>query len=134
MLIFFLMLGAVFTIRDIYNERKMIRDNIIKKKNEAKKLFSNMTDSESNLEKNKCLIFLTYVLKKKFFIPQLIKSFVILFFALYLIAFAMKDRANNEFGRNICKEFVNGPRNVIAIIVNKVGKSGTMKYKSRVGK
>lgn len=56
-----------------------------------------------------------------------------LFVGLYIfsmfIALLMKDHANNEWVRTICKEYVYGPRNIIALVVNKVSPN-TMKINS----
>lgn len=64
-------------------------------------------------------------IKKIFLIIGLILSFF------YFLAFIMKDYANHEDVRNICREFVNGPRNIVALIVNKVS-PGTMSYKTSI--
>lgn len=36
------------------------------------------------------------------------------------IAFAMKDHANHEWIKNICREYVYGPKNMVALVVNKI--------------
>lgn len=52
------------------------------------------------------------------------KLFLCLFVGLYIfsmfIAVLMKDHANNEWVRMICKEYVYGPKNILALVVNKV--------------
>ena len=56
-----------------------------------------------------------------------------LFVGLYIfsmfMALLMKDHANNEWVRTICKEYVYGPKNMIALVVNKVSPN-TMKINS----
>ena len=52
------------------------------------------------------------------------KVLLCLFVGLYIvsmfIALLMKDHANNEWVRMICKEYVYGPKNILALVVNKV--------------
>lgn len=48
---------------------------------------------------------------------------------LFILAFLMKDHANNDWVRLICKEYVNGPKNMIALIVDKAS-PGAMKIDS----
>lgn len=52
------------------------------------------------------------------------KVLLCLFVGLYIfsmfIALLMKDHANNEWVRIICKEYVYGPKNILALVVNKV--------------
>ena len=66
------------------------------------------------------------IIKKCFWIIYLI------FLLLYLIAFVMKDHANNDNVKEICKEFVNGPRNIIALVINKIFDKEIMTYKTVV--
>ena len=66
------------------------------------------------------------IIKKCFWIISLI------FLLLYLIAFVMKDHANNDNVKEICKEFVNGPRNIIALVINKIFDKEIMTYKTVV--
>lgn len=56
---------------------------------------------------------------------------IIIFGGLYIIAFFMKDYANHEWSRKLCQEYVNGPRNVVALILNKI-KPETMSYKTNL--
>lgn len=71
-----------------------------------------------------------FSLRKKLFI--LFFSILSIFLSLYILAFIMKDKANNEFNRYLCKEFVNGPRNVIALVINKITKKELLSYKTKV--
>lgn len=65
------------------------------------------------------------IIKKCFWIISLI------FLLLYLIAFVMKDYANNNNVKKICQEFVNGPRNIIALVINKISPQ-IMDYKTNI--
>lgn len=73
---------------------------------------------------------------KKFFINKnllmkVIMLLIIVFIGLYIIAFFMKDYANHDWVRKICQEYVNGPRNVIALVLNKIS-PGIMEYKTNI--
>lgn len=59
-------------------------------------------------------------------------SILILFLSLYSLAFIMKDHANSEFSRYLCKEFVNGPRNVVAMTLNKISGKNIISYKTKI--
>lgn len=59
-------------------------------------------------------------------------TFITIFMILYFIAFFMKDRANNEFSRYVCKEFVNGPRNITALIINKFSGKESISYRTKL--
>lgn len=76
-----------------------------------------------------------YFINKNFKCRKLFKLLLILliivFIGLYIIAFFMKDYANHEWIRNLCREYVNGPRNVVALVLNKF-KPGTMDYKTNI--
>lgn len=48
------------------------------------------------------------------------KYIICIYVILFCVAFIMKGHANNEWVKNICKEFVYGPKNMIALVVNKV--------------
>lgn len=43
-----------------------------------------------------------------------------LYVLLFVIAFVMKDHANHEWIKNICREYVYGPKNMVALVVNKI--------------
>lgn len=57
------------------------------------------------------------------------KYIICIYVILFCVAFIMKGHANNEWVKNICKEFVYGPKNMIALVVNKVSPN-TMKINS----
>ena len=66
---------------------------------------------------------IVYIIKQIFVNRNILKfifaTILIIYVILWSIAFIMKDIANSEYSRKICQEFVNGPRNVIALIINK---------------
>ena len=76
-----------------------------------------------------------YFINKNFKYKSLIKKIVIIllivFLGLYVIAFFMKDFANHTNVKKLCQEYVNGPRNIIALIVNKIFPE-TMTYKTNI--
>lgn len=57
------------------------------------------------------------------------KYIICIYVILFCVAFIMKGHANNEWVKNICKEFVYGPKNMIALVVNKVSPN-TLKINS----
>lgn len=78
---------------------------------------------------------IVYIIKQIFVDRNILKfifaTILIIYFILWSIAFIMKDIANSEYSRKICQEFVNGPRNVIALIINKMH-LGKMEYKTNL--
>lgn len=73
-------------------------------------------------------------LKYKNIIKKCFGIISLIFLLLYLIAFIMKGYANHEWVRIVCTEFVNGPRNVIAFVVNKISDKEIMTYKTAISK
>lgn len=76
-----------------------------------------------------------YFINKNFKYRNLIKRIFILLFivflGLYIIAFFMKDFANHANVKKLCQEYVNGPRNIVALMVNKIFPE-TMTYKTNI--
>lgn len=76
-----------------------------------------------------------YFINKNFKYRNLIKRIFILLFivflGLYVIAFFMKDLANHANVKKLCQEYVNGPRNIVALMVNKIFPE-TMTYKTNI--
>lgn len=76
-----------------------------------------------------------YFINKNFKYKSLIKKILIIllivFLGLYVIAFFMKDFANHANVKKLCQEYVNGPRNIIALMVNKIFPE-TMTYKTNI--
>lgn len=61
-------------------------------------------------------------LKKKTakgYIFLFLKILVVVYIGTYGIAFAMKNHANNEWVRLVCREYVYGPKNIVALVINK---------------
>lgn len=56
-------------------------------------------------------------MKKYLKIINIISLLILSFFLLiYIIAYAMKDRANNESAREVCQQVYEGPKNIINLI------------------
>lgn len=70
-------------------------------------------------------------LKYKNIIKKCLWIVSLVFLLLYLIAFVMKDYANNNNVKKICQEFVNGPRNIVALMINKISPN-IMSYKTNI--
>lgn len=47
------------------------------------------------------------------------KFLAVLYIGLYGIAFVMKDNANHEWVKLVCREYVYGPKNILALVINK---------------
>lgn len=62
-------------------------------------------------------------------VTSLFKVLVVTCIGTYVIAFAMKDSANNEWVKQVCREYVYGPKNIVALVVNKFV-PGTMEVNS----
>ena len=58
-------------------------------------------------------------IKRVGMIKSIIYSVVICLSVLYFVAFVMMGKANHKFVRDLCKEFVNGPYNMVVLIYNK---------------
>lgn len=58
-----------------------------------------------------------------------LKFIICMYIILFCVAFFMKDYANNDWVRLICKEYVNGPKNMLALVVDKAS-PGAMKIDS----
>lgn len=69
--------------------------------------------------------------KYKNIIKKIFILLFIIFLGLYVIAFFMKDFANHTNVKKLCQEYVNGPRNVVALMVNKIFPE-TMTYKTNI--
>lgn len=49
----------------------------------------------------------------------LLKILLVVYIGTYGIAFVMKGHANNEWVRLVCREYVYGPKNIVALVINK---------------
>lgn len=49
-----------------------------------------------------------------------IKFIICIYVILFGVAFTMKGNASDDWIKNICKEFVYGPKNMLALVVNKI--------------
>ena len=70
-------------------------------------------------------------IKRVGMVKSIIYPVVLCLSVLYFVAFVMKDSANHKFVRDICREFVNGPYNMVALIYNKFALN-KISYKTRL--
>lgn len=65
------------------------------------------------------------------YIKLLLYFFVVFYIILFIIAFVMKDYAKSDYSRRLCQEYVNGTRNIVALVINKI-RPDTIKYESNL--
>lgn len=81
---------------------------------------------------------------KKIIFKAAIFLFMFVFVFIYGIAYVMKDKANSQYSRDICKQVYEGPKNIInliskkfikkELIVNNINTNEILKYQEKIDK